>query len=202
MEKLIIASKNNGKVCEIKDILKDLPFEVVSMKDLGYDLDIEETGSTFDENAMLKAKALYEHVNAMVLADDSGLEVDFLGGAPGIYTARFAGDTSQQEKNARIIGLLSGVDKPYRTARFVCSIAFVSKDISFTVNGSVEGIIAAQPEGGAGFGYDPIFFMPGYEKTMAELPDSVKNEVSHRALALHKLRQELEKLYQNRGALR
>lgn len=196
MEKLVIASKNEGKVGEIKEILKDLPFEVVSMKEIGYDFEIDETGRTFEENAMLKAKALYQHAKALVLADDSGLEVDFLGGAPGIYTARFAGEVSQQEKNARIIHLLSGVDKPFRTARFVCSIAFVSSDTSFIVNGSVEGMIAPEPAGGAGFGYDPIFFVPGYEKTMAELPESIKNKISHRAQALNKLRQQLERIYQ------
>ncbi len=196
MEKLVIASKNKGKMNEIKDILKDLPFEIISMKDAGYDFEIEENGNTFDENAMLKAQTLFRHTGGMVLADDSGLEIDFLNGAPGIYTARFAGEqASQQEKNEKIVGLLSGVDSPYRTARFVCSIAFVSSERSFTVNGTVEGIIAEKPDGSAGFGYDPIFFMPGYGKTMAQLHDSVKNDISHRARALNKLREELEKKY-------
>jgi XTP/dITP diphosphohydrolase len=196
MEKLIIASKNKGKINEIKDILKELPFEIISMQDAGYDFEIEENGKTFDENAMLKAQALFQHTGCRVLADDSGLEIDFLNGAPGIYTARFAGEqASQQEKNAKITGLLSGVDSAYRTARFVCSIAFVSREVSFTVNGAVEGIIAEKPDGAAGFGYDPIFFMPEYAKTMAQLPESSKNKVSHRARALNKLREELERIY-------
>jgi XTP/dITP diphosphohydrolase len=196
MEKLIIASKNKGKINEIKDILKELPFEIISMKDAGYDFEIEENGNTFDENAMLKAKSLFKRTGGMVLADDSGLEVDFLNGAPGIYTARFAGDEAcQEEKNARIIGLLSGISSPYRTARFVCSIAFVSSERSFTVNGAAEGLIAEQPCGSAGFGYDPIFFMPEHGKTMAQLPDSVKNKISHRARALYNLRDKLEKIY-------
>lgn len=196
MEKLIIASRNRGKINEIKAILSGLPFEIISMKDAGYDFEIEENGNTFDENAMLKAKALFSHTGGMVLADDSGLEIDFLNGAPGIYTARFAGEqTGQEEKNARIISLLSGISNPYRTARFVCSIAFVSSERSFTVNGAAEGVIAEEPGGSAGFGYDPIFFMPGYGKTMAQLPDSVKNKVSHRSRALYNLRGELEKLY-------
>ncbi len=196
MEKLIIASKNKGKINEIREILKWLPFKIFSMSDAGYDFEIEENGCTFGENAMLKAQALFSHIGGMVLADDSGLEVDFLNGAPGIYTARFAGEhTSQAEKNSRISALLSGVDHPYRAARFVCSIAFVSPERSFTVNGVTEGIIAEKPVGSAGFGYDPIFFMPEYDKTMAELPDSIKNQVSHRARALQKLREELEKYY-------
>lgn len=196
MEKLIIASKNKGKINEIKDILKELPFEIISMKDAGYDFEIEENGNTFDENAMLKAKTLFKHTGGMVLADDSGLEIDFLNGAPGIYTARFAGEqVSQEGKNDRIIRLLSGIDSPYRTARFICSIAFVSNERSFTVNGAAEGIIAEKSEGSAGFGYDPIFFMPEHEKTMAQLPDSVKNKVSHRARALYNLREELKKFY-------
>lgn len=196
MEKLIIASKNRGKINEIKDILKELPFEIISMQDAGYDFEIDENGNTFDENAMLKAKALYMRTGGMVLADDSGLEVDFLNGAPGIYTARFAGDkVSQEEKNARIVCLLSGISAQYRTARFVCSIAFASGEESFTVNGAAEGLIAEKPCGSAGFGYDPIFFVPAYGKTMAQLPDSVKNKISHRARALHNLRDKLKKIY-------
>ena len=196
MEKLIIASKNQGKVNEIKDILKELPFEIISMQDAGYNFEMDESGKTFDENALLKAKALYQHTGGMVLADDSGLEIDFLNGAPGIYTARFAGDkVDQEEKNARIVNLLSGVSSQYRTARFVCSIAFVSGERCFTVNGTVEGRIAEKPCGTAGFGYDPIFFVPAYGKTMAQLPDSVKNKISHRARALYNLRDKLEKIY-------
>jgi len=195
MDKLIIASKNKGKINEIKNILKDLPIEVISMTDAGFDMEMEEKGSTFSENAMMKARSLYEHTDGMVLADDSGLEVNFLNDAPGIFTARFAGDSSgQEEKNKKILHLLKGIDKPYRTARFVCSMAFVSKEKSFTVNGSVEGIISDKPQGTEGFGYDPIFYLPEYNKTMAELPEKTKNKISHRAIALEKLRNELNML--------
>ncbi len=193
MEKLIIASKNSGKINEISKILQDLPVEVISMKDAGFERDIEEKGTTFAENAMLKARCVFIHTKEMVLADDSGLEIDFLNGAPGIYTARFGGPlASQQEKNKKILCLLEDIDDPYRKARFVCSIAFVSKNIEFTVNGSIEGMIAKTPTGEYGFGYDPIFYLPEYKKTFAQLPDHIKNEISHRAIALAKFRKELE----------
>ncbi len=196
MRKLVVASKNIGKLREIQEILRELPFEIISMQEAGYDFEIEEKGNTFQENAMLKAQALFQHVNTMVLADDSGLEIDYLGGAPGIYTARFAGENaSQEEKNSKIINLLSGIEKPDRTARFVCAIAFVSKEKCFTVNGSVDGIISEKPEGSSGFGYDPIFYLPEYGKTMAQLQEDIKNKISHRARALYKMRQELAGIY-------
>ena len=196
MRKLVVASKNIGKLREIQEILRELPFEIISMQEAGYDCEIEEKGNTFQENAMLKAQALFQHVNTMVLADDSGLEIDYLGGAPGIYTARFAGENaSQEEKNSKIINLLSGIEKPDRTARFVCAIAFVSKEKCFTVNGSVDGIISEKPEGSSGFGYDPIFYLPEYGKTMAQLQEDIKNKISHRARALYKMRQELAGIY-------
>jgi XTP/dITP diphosphohydrolase len=145
---------------------------------------------------MLKAQTLFNLSNNMVIADDSGLEIDFLNGAPGIFTSRFAGETTDQsEKNLKIIYLLKGIEPQYRKARFVCSIAFVSELIKFTVNGSVEGQISEKPEGDNGFGYDPIFYVPEYGKTFAELPESIKNKISHRAKALHKLREELENIF-------
>lgn len=196
MDRLIIASKNKGKLIEIEDILKELPVEVVSMKDAGFDIEIAETGKTFDENALLKAQTLFQHTGGMVLADDSGLEIDYLNGAPGIYTARFGGkNASQEEKNNKIVDLLKGVEQPRRTARFVCSMAFVSKNKTFIVDGTIKGLIAEKPEGDAGFGYDPVFYVPDYQRTMAQLPDEIKNKISHRAVALNKLREELEKIY-------
>lgn len=189
MEKLVIATKNKGKIIEIRDILKEFPVEVISMGDAGYDADIDETGCTFSENALLKARALHKLSGGMVLADDSGLEIDFLNGAPGIFTSRFAGNNvSQEVKNNRIIHLLKGIDVQFRTARFVCSIAFVSKNISFCTEGSVEGLISDEPMGKEGFGYDPVFYLPEYKKTFAQLPESIKNEISHRAVALKKFR--------------
>jgi len=196
MDRLIIASGNTGKIREIKEILKDLPLQVISMKEAGYNPEFDETGATFAENAMIKAKALSRVAEGIVLADDSGLEIDFLNGAPGIFTSRFAGEnTSQEEKNKKIINLLKGIDKKYRTARFVCSIAVVSRDFSFTVEDSVEGIISEEPRGNAGFGYDPIFFVPEYRKTFAELPEEIKNKISHRARALEKLKLKLSDIY-------
>lgn len=196
MDKLVIASGNTGKIKEIKAILSKFPLNVVSMKDEGYNLDFDEVGTTFSENALIKANTLKKYVNGMVLADDSGLEIDFLNGAPGIFTARFAGkETSQEEKNNKIINLLKGVEEKYRTARFVCAIAFVSDSVSFTVEGSIEGIISEKPRGNCGFGYDPIFYVPEYQKTFAELPDEIKNKISHRAIALEKLLQKLSALY-------
>lgn len=196
MDKLVIASGNIGKITEIKAILNDLPLQVVSMNELGYNLEFDEIGATFSENALIKANTLYKITNGIVLADDSGLEIDFLNGAPGIFTSRFAGEkASQEEKNNKIINLLKGIDREYRTARFVCSIAIVSDNMNFTVEDSVEGIISEEPRGNAGFGYDPIFFVPEYQKTFAELPEDIKNKISHRAKALEKLRQELSIIY-------
>lgn len=195
MERLVIASGNRGKINEIRYILADLPFEVISMAEAGCDIEIVEKGRTFAENALIKAQTLFPHTKSMVLADDSGLVIDFLNGAPGIYTARFAGeDTSQEEKNLKILSLLDGIERKYRTARFVCSIAFVSENTTFTVEGIVDGIIAGKPEGRTGFGYDPIFFVPEYDMTMAQLPEQLKNKISHRARALNKLREKLESI--------
>lgn len=194
--KLIVASKNDGKIKEIKKILDRLPIEIISMKEAGIDPDIEENGADFEQNAMLKAQAVYNLTSSMVIADDSGLEIDFLNGAPGVFTSRFAGEsTDQSEKNKKIIYLLKDIEPQYRKARFVCSIAFVSEKIKFTVTGSVEGQISEKPEGYNGFGYDPIFYVPEYAKTFAELTENVKNQISHRADALHKLRKKLDNIF-------
>jgi len=196
MDKLVIASGNAGKIAEIKAILKDLPLDVVSMKESGFNMEFDEIGTTFSENALIKANTLSKHVNGLVLADDSGLEIDFLNGAPGIFTSRFAGENaSQQEKNNKIINLLRGIDRKYRTCRFVCSIAVVSESISISVEDSIEGIISEEPRGNSGFGYDPIFYVPEYQKTFAELPEEVKNKISHRAKTLEKMRQKLSVIY-------
>ncbi|MDD4297250.1 MAG: RdgB/HAM1 family non-canonical purine NTP pyrophosphatase [Ruminiclostridium sp.] len=190
MKRLIIATKNTGKIVEIKDILKEFPVEVISMVDAGYDLEINENGSSFSENAFLKANALYKISGEMVLADDSGLEVNFLNGAPGVFTSRFAGfNASQEEKNIKIINLLKDVDEQFRTARFVCSISFISKEVSFITQGFIEGMIADKPMGSTGFGYDPIFYLPQYKKTFAQLPESIKNKISHRASAINKFKE-------------
>ena len=196
MKRLIVATKNTGKIVEIKDILKEFPIDVISMMDAGYDLEIDEDGSSFSENAFLKANALFKISGEMVLADDSGLEVDFLNGAPGIFTSRFAGlNASQEEKNRKIINLLKGVDEQFRTARFVCSISFVSKEVAFITEGFVEGVIVEEPMGNTGFGYDPIFYLPQYKKTFAQLPESIKNKISHRSSAINKFKEKFAAMH-------
>ncbi|NTV88954.1 MAG: XTP/dITP diphosphatase [Clostridiales bacterium] len=186
MNRLIIATMNKDKLKEIKEILASLPYEVISMDEAGFAMDIEETGTTFEENAMLKARALSEATGEMVIADDSGLEVDYLDGAPGIYSARFAGEgATDADKNRKLLGLLEGIPMEKRTARFVCAIAVVHRDGSaYTVRGTCEGFIGNEPRGGNGFGYDPLFYMPEYGMTTAEMEPAKKHAISHRGRAL------------------
>ncbi len=193
MIKFIAATGNRGKLKEIKEILFGLPFEVVSMGEAGFYKEIEETGSTFEENAIIKAKAISEITNEIVMADDSGLEVDFLNGAPGIYSSRFAGEgAGDGDRNAKLLGLLEGVSFEKRSARFVCAIAVVFPDgRSFTVRGTCEGFIGNKPAGNNGFGYDPLFYVPEYQMTVAEMDDKTKNSISHRGNALRKMVEEL-----------
>lgn len=186
MEKIIFATGNQGKLKEIRMILKDLLVEIVSMKEAGIDIDIDENGSTFEENAVIKAKAIMEKTGCLVLADDSGLEVDYMDKAPGIYSARFLGeDTSYDVKNNYILDRLKGVPDELRTARFVCAVAAVFPDgRTVTRRGTIEGIIGHQTAGSNGFGYDPIFYVPEFNCTTAQLDPEQKNAVSHRGKAL------------------
>ena len=186
MEKIIFATGNQGKLKEIRMILKDLLVEIVSMKEAGIDIDIDENGSTFEENAVIKAKAIMEKTGCLVLADDSGLEVDYMDKAPGIYSARFLGeDTSYDVKNNYILDRLKGVPDELRTARFVCAVAAVFPDgKTVTRRGTIEGIIGHQTAGSNGFGYDPIFYVPEFNCTTAQLDPEQKNAVSHRGKAL------------------
>lgn len=200
MQKIIFATGNQGKMREIRKILEKLMIdgeetEVLSMKEAGIDADIVEDGRTFADNAVIKAKAVAEKAKgAIVLADDSGLEIDFLNGEPGIYSARYMGeDTSYRVKNANLIERLSGVEEDKRTARFVCAIAAVLPDGTvLTETGVIEGRIGYEEKGDGGFGYDPIFFVPAYGKTTAELSEDEKNEISHRGKALRAIRRRLE----------
>ena len=194
---IMVATQNKGKAAEIKSILSGLECEVLTMGEAGIDIDIEETGMTFTQNSYIKAKAIHDIVGLNVLADDSGLEIDFLNGLPGIYTARFAGyDSKQEEKNNKIIGLLKDIPDKYRTARFVCAISFIGEDQSyFTVQSTFEGRIAHCQAGSNGFGYDPIFYVPEYQKTAAELDKKEKNILSHRGKALMKLREKLKLIH-------
>ncbi len=182
--KLIIASGNAGKVREYKALLAPLGFtEVLSLKDAGIVSDPEETGATFEENAAIKARALKELCDCAVLADDSGLEVDALGGEPGVYSARYKGIKTDEEKNEYILGRLAGLPDEKRTARFVCVIHFIYPDgKEVAARGVCEGIIGREPLGENGFGYDPIF-MYG-EKSFAQLSQEEKSAVSHRGNAL------------------
>lgn len=193
-ERLIFATKNSHKMIEINEILKDLPYEVVSMGDVGVDVDVVEDGTTFEENAIKKAKEIMEVTHALVLADDSGLEIDFLNKEPGIYSARYLGEnTPYPVKNQIILDRLKGVEKEQRSARFVCAIAAAFPDGTvLCVRGTVEGLIAEEIKGENGFGYDPIFFVPEYNKTTAEMEPELKNAISHRGNALRQMKKLIE----------
>lgn len=196
MEKRIIfATGNQNKMKEIHMILADLGIPIYSMKEAGIDIDIVEDGSTFEENAVIKVEAIARLLpDDIILADDSGLEIDYLDKAPGIYSARFAGvDTSYDIKNQMLLDKLQGVPDEKRTARFVCAIAAALPDGTVeTVRGTIEGIIGYEIAGENGFGYDPIFYVPEYGCTTAEMNPDQKNELSHRGKALRAMRKILE----------
>ena len=197
MERLIFATGNEGKMREIRDILADTYPEILSMKEAGIRTDIAEDGKTYEENALIKARAVAAAApGVLVLADDSGLEIDYLGKAPGIYSARYLGEnTSYRVKNADLIRRLEGVPDEERTARFVCAIAAVLPDgRERTVRATIEGRIDYEEKGAGGFGYDPIFYVPEFGKTTAELTEEEKNLVSHRGKALRLMKGELAKL--------
>lgn len=195
MTKIIFATGNAGKMREIRDIMADLDVELLSMKEAGIKLDIVEDGKTFEENALIKARAICKLAGEMVLADDSGLEIDYLNKEPGIYSARYMGeDTSYHIKNKSLIDRLEGVPDEKRTARFVCAIAAVLPDgKELVVRGTVEGIIGYEEKGENGFGYDPIFYLPERGCTTAELPPEEKNSISHRGNALRLMKELLER---------
>ncbi|WP_010251708.1 XTP/dITP diphosphatase [Acetivibrio cellulolyticus] len=199
MKKFIVATKNKGKLREIEEILSGMNLEVVSMEQVGIDEDIEEYGSTFEENALIKAREVHKITGELVMADDSGLEVDALSGAPGIYSSRFAGEgASDADRNNKLLELLKDVPFENRKARFVCAIAVILPDGNhFTVRGTFEGFIGIEPVGANGFGYDPLFFLPEYNKTAAQLEAAKKHEISHRGKALNLMLAELrERLIQ------
>ena len=197
--RIIFATGNAGKMKEVRMILGDLGIPVLSMKEAGIAADIVENGKSFEENAVIKAEAIRDLTAAgdLVLADDSGLEIDYLDGAPGIYSARFMGeDTSYAIKNTALVEKLAGVPEEKRTARFVCAIACALPDgRMITTRGVMEGIIAHEIRGENGFGYDPIFYLPEFGCTSAEITPEQKNEVSHRGKALRAMRKELQGLF-------
>ena len=182
MKKIIFATTNQGKVREVKMMMEDFGVDFVTMKDAGIDIDIVEDGKTFEENAIIKAKTIMEATGEIALADDSGLEVDYLDGAPGIYSARFLGeDTPYDEKNKYIIEKLKDAKGKERSARFVCAmaVAFPNGEIE-TCRGTIEGLIGYEQKGKNGFGYDPIVYVPEYEMTTGEMAPELKNSISHR----------------------
>lgn len=193
MKQIIFATGNAGKMREIREIMADTGAEILSMKEAGLTADIEENGSIFEENAIIKAKAIAALTDDIVLADDSGLEVDYLNKEPGVYSARYLGeDTSYEIKNQAILDRLAGVPKEKRTARFVCAIAAAMPDGEVLVTReTIEGYIGDKPAGNGGFGYDPIFYVDEYGCSTAELTEEQKNEVSHRGKALRAMKEKL-----------
>ncbi len=199
-DKIIFATGNADKMREIQMIMADLGLGIQSMKEAGIDMEITENGTTFEENAMIKASAIAQelktrNVQAIVLADDSGLEIDYLDKAPGVYSARYMGeDTPYSVKNANLIKQLEGVPDEKRTARFVCVIAAVFPDgSSYTTRATIEGRIGYEERGQNGFGYDPIFFLPEYGMYSAELTPEEKNHISHRGKALEEMKRVLKR---------
>ena len=198
--KIIFATGNENKMKEIRMILADLGMPILSMKEAGINVDVVEDGTTFEENALIKATEIAKHVdNCIVLADDSGLEIDYLNKEPGIYSARSAGEnTSYDIKNNLLLERLAGVPDEKRTARFVCAVAAAFPDgTTEVVRGTIEGRIGHEIIGENGFGYDPIFYLPEYGCTTAQMDPDKKNELSHRGNALRAMRVIMEKKYEN-----
>ncbi|MBQ2642429.1 MAG: XTP/dITP diphosphatase [Eubacterium sp.] len=195
MKKIIFATTNPGKAREVKMMMKDFDVELTTLKDEGIDVDIEETGTTFEENSIIKAKTICEMTGEIALADDSGLEVDYLDKAPGVYSSRFLGeDTPYEEKNDYIIEKLADAEGNERSARFVCSMALVFPDGSVeTCSGTIEGVIGYEQKGTNGFGYDPIVYVPEYGMTTGEMDPELKNSISHRGKALEQMKEILKR---------
>ncbi|QUH24816.1 XTP/dITP diphosphatase [Serpentinicella alkaliphila] len=194
-EIVVIATSNTHKLDEIKEILSDFQFDIKSMSEVGLGgLEIIEDGSTFEENAMIKAKTVMNKTGYASIADDSGLEVDAINKAPGIYSARFAGENATDaQNNEKLLNLIANVPEDLRTGRFICAIAMVFPNgESIITRGTCEGSIGFEPTGNGGFGYDPLFIVPEYNKTFGEIPAEIKNKISHRANALNELKSSLK----------
>ncbi len=188
--KLVVGTNNAGKIKELNELLADLPVEITGLGEFGNIFDVEETGTTFEENAILKADSYAVQTGFWALSDDSGLEVEALDGAPGVYSARYAGENAKnEEKIAKLLGELAKTGSESRRARFVCVMALANEsgEIKFIAEGICNGKIADQPRGANGFGYDPIFIPEGFEQTFGELSSTVKREISHRAQAIKKI---------------
>jgi XTP/dITP diphosphohydrolase len=201
MVRVLVATHNRGKIGEYEQLLSGMPAEFISLSTAGISQEIPETGSTFEENARIKAESFCRLSQLVTLADDSGLEVDALGGAPGVLSARYAGNVASDSDRYRLL-LKNMADVPpeRRTARFHCVIALATPEGDvFTASGKVEGVIAPAPRGDFGFGYDPVFFLSEYGATMAEVGDAIKNAISHRARALHAIAPYLQTVIASRG---
>ncbi len=197
MKKLLVATHNQGKVDEFAEMLQDLAIEWLSLDDVGVTQDVEETGKTFRENSVLKARAYAAETGLLTLADDSGLEVDALDGAPGVYTARYGGEgLTAVQRYQKLLNDIKAKPDPQRTARFRCVIVLAAPDgtILGESEGVCEGRIAQAPAGDKGFGYDPVFYLPQFDKTMAQLPPSQKHQISHRGLAMQAIAPRLREL--------
>jgi XTP/dITP diphosphohydrolase len=195
MRNIIVATKNKGKYHEIKEILTDMPFNVLSMEDMNLDIDIVENGNTFEENSLIKAREVCKLTGDIVIADDSGLEIDYLNGRPGIHSSRFGGEnTTDEERNRKLLTILEKVPFEKRKARFVCVIAVVYPEGNyFTVKGTCDGYIDFEPKGKNGFGYDPIFYVHEYDMTTAQMEPKEKHKISHRGKALKLMIEELKR---------
>lgn len=194
--KILVASNNKSKIKELNAILGELGVECVSLSDMGINADVEETGSTFFENAKIKADAFYKIAKIPTISDDSGLEVDFLNGEPGVFSARYAGEHGNDDKNnQKLLENLKNVPEDKRTARFKSVVCLVLDENNFiSAEGSVEGIILNEARGQNGFGYDPLFFSPLLNKTFAEATAEEKNAISHRGNAIRSLKKKLEQI--------
>lgn len=190
MNKIILATTNKGKLAEFREMLSPLGYDVQSLADAGIEADITEDGETFEENAHIKARAIYDMCGVPVIADDSGLEVDFLDGAPGIFSARYAGENAtDKDRCNKILEEMQIAERPLRTARFICALYYIKDDeTEYCVKGTLEGFIGTEPMGENGFGYDPIFMVDD-ETSIAMLSAEEKNKISHRADALNKLKE-------------
>lgn len=197
MERIVVGTRNSGKISEIREALAGLPFDIIGLPEQGIP-DAEETGTTFEQNAIIKARHYAGHTGEYCLADDSGLEVDALHGEPGVYSARYAGEgASDSGNNNKLLQELQAVPQEQRTARFRSVLALVGPDESLLLaEGVCEGVLLTETRGTGGFGYDPLFWLPEYQQTLAEMTVNEKNAVSHRGNALKILKQKLLKINQ------
>lgn len=195
MKQIVIATRNKDKRRELEELLKGLDIKVLTLDSFPKAPEVEEDGVTFEENAAKKAVAVSKYTKGLAVADDSGLEVEALGGAPGVYSARFAGSAcTYSDNNKKLLKLLNGMPKGSRKAQFVCAacVAYKGKVVG-TVRGVIKGLISETEKGSCGFGYDPVFIVPKYKKTFAELGKDIKNKISHRAIALRKAKSVISK---------